>query len=86
MPRLVAALVVVALVLTVAVPAARAGTATNVALGLASLAVFTQLFGGYFLRPACAYPVYYSAPVVVGRPAYYAPPAYGCYPPAPASP
>lgn len=82
MRRLMVFLLVVVLVLTVAVPAAHAGAATNVALGLASFAVFNQLFGGFYARPAYAYPVYYTvpvvygAPVVVERPAYYAAPAY----------
>ncbi len=50
MRRLVALLVAVTLVIAVAVPAADAGgrTATNVALGLASFAVFNQLVGGFF--------------------------------------
>jgi hypothetical protein len=83
MRRVVAALVLGILVLTMAIPAAYAGTVGNVALGLASFAVFTQLFGGLFLRPAYAYPAYYygppayySAPIVVERPVYHVPPAY----------
>ena len=56
---------VVALLVGVAVPAAYAGTATNVALGLASFAVFNQVVGG-FLHPR---PVYaHPAPVVIERP------------------
>jgi hypothetical protein len=91
MRRLVAALVVPALVLTIAVPTAHAGTGTNVALGLASFAVFNQLFGGFFARPAYAYPgyygppVHYGPPVVVQRPVYYVAPTYP-YQPVPAYP
>lgn len=90
MRRLMALLLVVALVLTVAVPAAHAGSSTNVALGLASFAVFNQLFGGFYARPAYAYPVYYTAPVVYGapvvveRPVYYTALAYA--PPTPQQP
>ncbi|HET7875350.1 MAG TPA: hypothetical protein VFN71_07470 [Methylomirabilota bacterium] len=86
MRRLVALLVVVSLVLVMAVPAAHAGgrTATNVALGLASFAVFNQLVGGFFYpRPVYAYPAYYAPysvvverPYYVERPVYYAAPAY----------
>ena len=90
MRRLIALVLVMALVTTllttVAVPAAHAGAATNVALGLASFAVFNQLVGGLFYpRPVYAYPasVYYSAPVYyVERPVYYAAPVYA----APAAP
>jgi hypothetical protein len=72
MRRLVALLVVVSLVTILAVPAAEAGAAVDVALGLASFAVFNQLIGGLFYpRPAYAYPVYYPYGV-----AYSAPPAY----------
>jgi hypothetical protein len=73
MRRLVALLVVVSLVTILAVPAAEAGAAVDVALGLASFAVFNQLIGGLFLpRPVYAYPAYYPYGVT-----YYAPPAYG---------
>jgi hypothetical protein len=90
MRRLIALVLVMALVTTlvttVAVPAAHAGAATNVALGLASFAVFNQLVGGLFYpRPVYAYPapVYYSAPAYyVERPVYYAAPVYA----APATP
>src|SRR5712691_5540091 len=71
MRRLVALLVVVTLVMAVAVPAADAGgrVAVNVALGLASFAVFNQLVGGFFYpRPVYAYPAYYPYP--------YSSPAY----------
>lgn len=85
MRRLVALLVVVTLVIAVAVPPAHAGgrTATNIALGLASFAVFNQLVGGFLhARPVYAYPAYapYSVvverPYYVERPVYYAAPAY----------
>ncbi len=84
MRRLIALVLVMALVTTlltmVVVPAAHAGAATNVALGLASFAVFNQLVGGLFHpQPVYAYPapVYYSAPAYyVERPVYYAAPAY----------
>jgi len=65
MRRLIAALVVMALLLAVTAPAAHAGsTAANVALGLASFAVFTQLVGPFiYPRPVYAYPpVYVAAP------------------------
>ena len=65
MRKLMAMALVVALLVGVAVPAAYAGTATNVALGLASFAVFNQVVGG-FLHPR---PVYaHPAPVVIERP------------------
>ena len=65
MRQLVAVALVVALMVGVAVPAAYAGTATNVALGLASFAVFNQVVGGFLApRPVYAYP----APVVIERP------------------
>ncbi len=59
-----------------AVPAAHAGggTATNVALGLASFAVFNQLFWPLaYSRPVYVYvaPPVYAAPVYVERPIYY---------------
>ncbi len=67
MRRLIALVVGVALMLGVAAPAAYAGTATNVALGLASFAVFNQVAGGLFHpRPAYAYP----RPVIVERTVY----------------
>ncbi len=84
MRRVIALVLVMALMTTlltmVAAPAAHAGAATNVALGLASFAVFNQLVGGLFHpRPVYAYPapVYYSAPpYYVERPVYYAASAY----------
>ncbi len=67
MRKLMAMALVVALIVGVVVPAAYAGTATNVALGLASFAVFNQVVGGFLApRPVYAYP----APVVVERPVY----------------
>jgi hypothetical protein len=65
MRKLMAMALVVALLVGVAVPAAYAGTATNVALGLASFAVFNQVVGGFIhARPVYAHP----APVVIERP------------------
>jgi hypothetical protein len=71
MRRLVAVVLAVALIVGAAVPAAYAGTGTNVALGLASFAVFNQLVGGFIHpRPVYARPVVvYSSP----PPVYYAP-------------
>lgn len=81
MRRLLALLVVVTLMVAVLAPAAHAGAATNVALGLASFAVFNQLTGGFFYpRPAYAYPAYYP-PVVVERPYYVERPVYYAAPP-----
>jgi hypothetical protein len=74
MRRLVAVVLIAALIIGVTVPAAYAGTGTNVALGLASFAVFNQLVGGFLhphpvhARPVVVYsspPVYYSAPATV---------------------
>lgn len=77
MKRLIACALVLLLVLVGLAPVAEAHhTATNVALGLASFAVFNQLFGGF------AYPryhvvryvyepppvVYYTQPVVYAAP------------------
>jgi hypothetical protein len=77
MRRLIALSLAVALVVGLVAPAARAGTATDVALGLASFAVFNQL-AGPFLSPRPVYarlhPVVVQRPVVVERPVYYAQP------------
>ena len=74
MRRLIAVVLVTVLAVGVAAPAAHAGAATNVALGLASFAVFNQLVGGFLHhpRPVYAYerPVYVLAP----QPVVYAPP------------
>ena len=80
MRRITAFVVGLALMVGVAVPAAHAGAATNVALGLASFAVFNQVVGGLF-HPRVAYarpvvvverPVVYTQPVVYTRhPAAY---------------
>lgn len=70
MRRLIALVLVTALTVGLAAPAAYAGgnTAQNVALGLASFAVFNQLVGPLLHpRPVHATPVYVSQPV-------YAPP------------
>lgn len=73
MARLIAILLVSALLVGSMAPAASAGggTAANVALGLASFAVFNQLFGPVFYpRPVYATPVY-AAPVYVAGPPQY---------------
>ena len=78
MRRMTALVVGLALMVGVAVPAAHAGTATNVALGLASFAVFNQVVGGLF------YPrVAFARPVVVERPVVYTQPVVDTQPPAP---
>jgi len=74
MRRLMAVVLVAVLIVGVTVPAAYAGTGTNVVLGLASFAVFNQLVGGFFhphpvhARPVVVYssppPVYVPATVV----------------------
>lgn len=74
MRRIVACALVVLLVAGVAVPAAHAGgrTATNVALGLASFAVFNQLFWPLaYGRPVYVASPVYAAPIYVERPIYY---------------
>ena len=77
MRRLISLLLVAALLVGFTAPAAYAGgrghggssTATNVALGLASFAVFNQLVGPLLHpRPAHATPVYVSQPVYVSPP------------------
>ena len=76
MRRITALVVGLALMVGVAVPAAHAGTATNVALGLASFAVFNQVVGGLFHpRPAYARPVVVERPVVYTQPVIYTQPA-----------
>ncbi len=87
MARLIAILLVSALAIGSMAPAAFAGgrTATNVALGLASFAVFNQLFGpALYPRPVYSAPVYVAAPPQV----IYAPPPQlmVVQPPAPAPP
>ena len=80
--RKIAALVLsIALVIALVAPAAEAGgrTATNVALGLASFAVYNQVVGGfYYPRYAYAYPRYVYAAPAYYYPAYY-PYAYPAY-------
>ncbi len=71
MRRLIALVLVSALTVGLAAPAAYAGgnTAQNVALGLASFAVFNQLVGPFLhQRQAHAKPVYASQPVYVSQP------------------
>jgi hypothetical protein len=82
--RIIAASLVLAMLTVVGVlgtvTPASAGTAANVALGLASFAVFNQVVAPLFFRPypayayyprAVVYPVVQPAPVV-----YYQPPVY----------
>lgn len=72
MRRLIALVLALALMVGVAAPAAYAGSGTNVALGLASFAVFNQLVGPLLHpRPVYAYPV---REVIVERPVYAPPP------------
>ena len=77
MRRMIVLLLVGALLVGFTAPAAYAGgrghgggrTATNVALGLASFAVFNQLVGPLLHpRPVYARPVYVSQPVYVAPP------------------
>src|SRR5512147_297398 len=72
MRKLIAVTLVAVLMVGVAAPMAYAGTATNVALGLASFAVFNQVVGGLLAPPRLVYaqPVVYAqpAPVVIERP------------------
>jgi len=71
MRQLIAVALVAVLMVGVAAPMAYAGTATNVALGLASFAVFNQIVGGLLSPPRVVYaqPVVYSQPVVYTQPA-----------------
>jgi hypothetical protein len=78
----VTALLLVLLGTALAPAPAEAGSATDVALGLAAFAVFNQLFG-WPVGPAYAERVVvYSSPPVYTAPAYAAPPAvvYGSSP------
>ena len=86
--RIIAFALALVLFVGLTASAAYAGTATNVALGLASFAVFNQLFGGFaYARPVYVTPVYAAPvyPVYVERPIYYQqvyvpPPAPATYP------
>jgi hypothetical protein len=60
MRKLIAVALVAVLMVGVSAPMAYAGTATNVALGLASFAVFNQIVGGLLSPPR----VVYAQPVV----------------------
>jgi hypothetical protein len=66
MRKLIAVALVAVLMVGVAAPMAYAGTATNVALGLASFAVFNQIVGGLLSPPRVVYTQ--PAPVVIERP------------------
>ena len=81
MRRIIAAVAMGALLIGASGPAAHAGGSTDAALGLASFAVFNQLFGG-FHRPAVVRREVVYQPVVAPPPTVvYAAPA-----PAPAYP
>jgi hypothetical protein len=87
MRKVGAILLVSVLIVGLAAPGAHAGggTATNVALGLASFAVFNQLFGpALYLRPAYAAPVYMTAPPY--QVIYAAPPTVFVQPSPPPAP
>lgn len=76
MRRMIALLLTVALLVGVATPAAYAGTATDIALGLASFAVFNQI-----VRPLLQPREAYATPHVTKQVIYTTPPAV--YAPAP---
>lgn len=94
MRRMIVAVVLVALVLVSAVPPAHAGAATDIALGLASFAVFNQIVAP-LLRPPYAEahyhrhvvvtpaPVVYRQTVVHPAPVVYQPPPVVYQPPTP---
>ncbi len=85
MRRMIALVLAAVLMVGIAAPAAYAGgghwgggssTTANVALGLASFAVFNQLFSPFFYpRPVYAAPVVYSPPVVYSAPTVYTVPS-----------
>lgn len=77
MRRIIASVAMVALLIGAAAPAAHAGGSTDAALGLASFAVFNQLFGGFHHRPAVVHhEVVYQQVVVAPSPTVvYATPA-----------
>jgi hypothetical protein len=82
MRRLIASVLLVAALVVASVAPAHAGTSTDIALGLASFAVFNQVVGT-FARPR---PVVHRE-VVVTRPAFvYAPPMAIYRPPVYAAP
>lgn len=79
MRRLLALVLVPALMVGVLPPAAYAGSGTDVALGLASFAVFNQVFAPLVApRPVYAVPVVAPPPVVYSPypPVYTYPPVY----------
>lgn len=80
MRRLSALVVAAALMVGLAAAPAHAGsTGTNVALGLASFAVFNQLVAP-LLHPRPAYAGYRAREVVIERPVYVERPVYTQYP------
>jgi len=78
MRRFLALVLVMALTVGLTAPAAQAGSGTDVALGLASFAVFNQVFGPLLApRGVHATPVVVSQPVVYSTyPTVYAVPVY----------
>ena len=87
MRRVIASIALVALLLGVSAPAAQAGSSTDIALGLASFAVFNQVVGP-LLRPHRAEAAYHRREVVYVREprVVYAPPPEVYVAPAPAPP
>lgn len=82
--RQLGAILLVSVLMVVAAPAAYAGggTAANVALGLASFAVFNQLFApAFYPRPVYAAPAYLAPPPY--QVVYAAPPPMAVQPPPP---
>ena len=93
MRQTIAVLLVLVVLVAFAVPVAQAGTSTDVALGLASFAVFNQLFAPAFhARRGHGAPFVVREPVVIYRavpvyaypgyayPSYAYPSAYPVYP------
>ena len=87
MRKIVAVVVLLALLAGLGAGPAHAGSATNVALGLASFAVFNQLAFGLFAPSVWATPYYYGGYYPYGYYPYgyypavaYAPPAYAAPP------
>ena len=81
MRQLIAVALVAVLMVGVAAPMAYADTATNVALGLASFAVFNQIVGGLLSPPRVVYTQ--PAPVVIERPVPVYSPVVVATPPPP---
>lgn len=73
MRRIAAALLVAPLLLLAAAPVAQAGARTDIALGLASFAVFNQIVAPFIHPPIFRPAVVYASPAVVYAPPVYAP-------------